>query len=252
MRIDFPGADQIPQLRSLWREAFGDPEDFTEIFFRKGFSPCRCRCAVENGQVAGALYWFDVRWDGAKIAYIYGVATAQAYRGRGVCRALMEDTAAYLKGMGYDGLLLVPVNPEVSGMYEKMGYLPWGTVGELTCGAGAETVRMERIGATAYEDLRKRYLPDRGVTHGPEGMAFLEAYATFWAGDGWIAVVGRDGDTLICQELLGDAGAAEGIVAAFGCRKGTFRLPGNDKFFSWYQPLRGEPMEPGHFALALD
>lgn len=252
MRIDFPTEDQLPQLRELWREAFSDPEDFTEVFFRMGFSPRRCRCAVENGQVAGALHWFDVRRDGAKLAYLYGVATAKAHRGRGVCRALMEDTAAYLQGMGYEGLLLVPVNPKVARMYEKMGFLPWSTVSEFTCDAGPEGVRMERIGGQAYEDLRKRYLQDRGVTHGLEGMAFLEAYTTLWAGDGWAAVIGRDGDTLVCQELLGDTGAAEGIVTAFGCRKGIFRAQGKGKPFSWYRTLKGEPVQPGHFALALD
>jgi GNAT superfamily N-acetyltransferase len=252
MRIDFPGEDQKPQLRKLWQEAFGDPEDFTDVFFRTGFSCRRCRCAVENGELAGALHWFEVFRNGAKLAYLYGVATAKAYRGSGICRMLMEDTAACLEAMGYDGLLLVPVNPEVARMYEKMGFFPWGTVTEFTCGAAAAGVRMERIGAADYETLKNRYLEDSGVAHSDEGMAFLEAYATLWAGDGWAAVIGLDGDSLICQELVGDASAAEGIVAAFGCRKGIFRRAGEGRSFSWYRPLKGKPAQPGHFALALD
>ena len=59
MTIDSPKIDQLPQLRALWKEAFGDTDAYLDSFFTLGFSPERCRCVTEDGQVSAALYWFD-------------------------------------------------------------------------------------------------------------------------------------------------------------------------------------------------
>ena len=59
MEIDYPTGAQEPQLRTLWRLAFGDSDEFITGFFASGYCPRRCRCAAENGNVAAALYGFD-------------------------------------------------------------------------------------------------------------------------------------------------------------------------------------------------
>ena len=38
MDFDFPAPHQVPQPRSLWRQAFGDGEEFLEAFFSLCFS----------------------------------------------------------------------------------------------------------------------------------------------------------------------------------------------------------------------
>ena len=55
MNIDVPRKGQIPALRALWREAFGDSDAFLDTFFATGFSPDRCRCIVEGGEAQAAL-----------------------------------------------------------------------------------------------------------------------------------------------------------------------------------------------------
>ena len=64
MTIDRPLPEQLPQLRGLWKEAFGDTDAFLDIFFHRAFSRNRCRCVTLNGQVVAALYWFDCGWNG--------------------------------------------------------------------------------------------------------------------------------------------------------------------------------------------
>ena len=59
MIIDHPTTTQIPQLRSLWKEAFGDSDAFLDIFFQRAFSPQRCCCVTQGDAVVAALYWFD-------------------------------------------------------------------------------------------------------------------------------------------------------------------------------------------------
>ena len=80
MIIKSPEQKDIPQLRQLWRQAFGDTDAFLDIFFSTAFSPERCRCVLADGAVA-ALYWFSCQSDGQPLAYLYAVATSQKFRG---------------------------------------------------------------------------------------------------------------------------------------------------------------------------
>jgi hypothetical protein len=77
MNINAPTLDLIPALRGLWKEAFGDSDDFLDMFWRTAFSYDRCRCVTVDGEVAAALYWFDCECRGERVAYIYAVATAK-------------------------------------------------------------------------------------------------------------------------------------------------------------------------------
>ena len=99
MIIDAPRS--ISPLKDLWRIAFGDPDGFIDDFFALAYCPRRCLCAYEADRLAGALYWFDCTCRGQKMAYLYAVATDPGFRGRGFCRALLEDlcTRKELKNM---------------------------------------------------------------------------------------------------------------------------------------------------------
>ena len=121
MRIDYPLESQIGDLRSLWKEAFGDTDQFLNSFHDTAFSPDRCRCITIDEQVAAALYWFDCRFDDRPLAYIYAVATAKAFRKQGLCRMLMDNTRQLLSELGYSGIVLVP-EMHLIPMYESMGY----------------------------------------------------------------------------------------------------------------------------------
>jgi len=52
MLTDHPASHHIPQLRQLWKTAFGDTDAFLDSFFRTAFSPVRCRCILEEDRIA--------------------------------------------------------------------------------------------------------------------------------------------------------------------------------------------------------
>jgi predicted N-acetyltransferase YhbS len=247
MRADYPTPEQLPALRRLWVEAFEDDDAFLDGFYNTGFSSDRCRCICIDGQVAAALYWFDCRCRGAAMAYIYAVATAKAFRGQGLCRALMADTHRHLQNLGYAGCILVPGEPELFSMYETMGYTPFSGMDAITCEAG-EGVFLQEVSPEEYGRLRQTYLPRDGVLQ--DGIAFLATYAALCAGNDFIAACIDCGSTLFAAELLGNTDAAPGIVAALGKAQGTFRVPGTGKF-AMYHPLTDTPA-PGWFGLAFD
>lgn len=250
MRAEHPLPGQLPQLRQLWQEAFGDTEDFLDSFFRVAFSPRRCLCITVEGKVAAAAYWFDCGWEDRKCAYIYAVATGKEYRGQGLCRQLMEDVHRLLAERGYAGCVLVPGSDGLFAMYGAMGYRDMPGIRRITYAAGKIPAQLTKLTAEDYAQLRKKYLPAGSIGQEGENLAFLKEFYEFYRGDDFLLCCARDGSLLVGAELLG-IGDHAGIVCALGCRKGSFRSPGGDGKFAMYYPLTPD-FAPRYFAFAFD
>lgn len=251
MTIDFPKATDLPGLKGLWSRCFGDPMALIDRFFATGFSPARCRCLRIEDRVVGALYWLD-GWQGEdRLAYIYAVATDPDFQNRGICRGLMADTHSLLGQAGYAGAVLVPGSEPLFAMYEKMGYRPFGGIREFTCTPADKAVPLQKLSPEEYARRRRALLPAGGVVQEGETLAWLGCFAEFYAGPDCLLAGTVDKDTLLAQELLGNAAAAPGILAAMGTAHGRFRVPGKEKSFAMYCPMNREA-PPAYFGLALD
>lgn len=248
MNIDFPAPSQHTALKELWAESFGDEESFIRMFFATGLSPERCRCITTNDDVAAALYWFDCEADSGKLAYLYAVATAKAHRGKGLCRKLMEDTHALLKRQGYTGTILVPGEPGLFAMYEKMGYSAMNCMGSFSCAAEG-TCDIRRATLEEYAAARKALLPAGSVVQ-EQGLSYLAGYAELYTGKDFTLAGVRKGNAFTAMELLGNAASAPAILGTLGLKEGTFRIPGNQPF-AMYHPLSNSPA-PTYFGLAFD
>lgn len=252
MNIDFPCPDQIPQLRALWKKAFGDEDEFLDKFFTLAYAPDRCRCVTENGEVAAMLYWFEDSCRGQIFAYVYAVATDPEYRGRGLCRELMEDTARLLKEQGYAGILLNPASESLARMYEKMGYEPCTTISEFRCVTGEESAPLRQVERNEFARLRREMLPENSVLQEKEDLTLLASFARFYAGADFLAAVTSDGEELRCHELLGNLSAAPGILKSLGMKTGIFRTPGTEKKYVFWLPLTENRIRPNYFGFVLD
>lgn len=256
MTIDKPASGQISQLWDLWREAFGDSGEFLEAFFETAYSPDRCLCATENGTVAAAVYWFNCTCRGRQIAYIYALATAMEYRGRGIAHRLMETVHQTLEQQGYEGIILVPGTQALRGFYEAMGYRTCCRITEFVCAGAADEVQLRRVTPQEYAQQRRELLsllaPD-AVIQENENLAFLATQAELYIGQNFLLAAHSDGDTLIGIELLGDAQMAPGIVQTLGYAKGNFRTLGDGEEFAMYRPLGCSVLPPpSYFGLAFD
>lgn len=252
MTVDYPKPAHIPGLRALWKEAFGDTDDFLDAFFDIGFSPRRCRCIANDDTVAAALYWFEVTCEGRRLAYLYAVATAASQRGRGLFTALLADTKKLLSEDGFDGILLVPETEALGRMYEKFGFCACTKSQRLTAAAGDTSIEVREIDAAEFTRLRRKLLPEGSVLQEGEMLDFLAAFCRFWAGEGWLAAGQVYDGKLACAELLGNANAAQGLLRALDVPSGTFRMPGGEEPFAWLLPLHGGCVRPSYFAFALD
>lgn len=252
MLIAHPAEGHIPQLRQLWKVAFGDTDAFLDSFFRTAFSCHRCRCVLEADAVAAVLYWFDCTTGGQKTAYIYAVATHPDFRNRGLCRKLMADTHALLQSRGYASALLVPQKESLRAMYAGMGYRDCGGLDVLQCTAAGAPASLRAIGAEEFAALRRQFLPENGVVQEGENLAFLAEQLQFYAGDGFLLAAYAENSTLHGVELLGRCSDLSGIVTALDCDGGHFRTPGNTIPFAMFHPLRETAPEPDYFGFAFD
>lgn len=251
MTIKLPDARNIPQLRALWKEAFGDTDAFLNCFFSTAFSPDHSRCIEANGQVTAALYWLDGICSGRKVAYIYAVATAKAMQGQGLCRKLMDAAHTHLAQAGYSGAILVPGDAGLARMYGKMGYRTCTYVQEFSCTAGSTPLVLREASVTEYGRLRTEMLPEGALVQDGVNLDFLATFHDFWVGDGVLLAGRQENGVLHGAELLGDPSCAPGIAAALGCREGHFRTPGQNKPFGMYLPFDNSPA-PTYLGFAFD
>ncbi len=252
MTIDRPTQAQIPQLRFLWKEAFGDTDAFLDIFFHRAYSPERSRCITQDDRVVAALYWFDCSWEDKKLAYFYAVATDKTCRGQGLCRKLMEDTHAHLQTLGYDGCILVPQEESLYTMYGKFGYRVCSYSRTFSCAADGEGISLTQVSPAEYSDARRALLPKNAVLQEGVTLDFLSTYARLYAAPGIALAAYPNEGKLVACELLGDPQAAPQILVTLGFTDGTFRVPDHRQPFAMYLPLTGDPAMPGYFGLALD
>ena len=229
------------KLRELFTEAFGD-EDFTALFFAKGYSPERCLGAF-GGELLAALHWFDCTLDGEKAAYIYGIAAFRAQRGRGIGSELIRGALEKLQELGYRQILLVPAGESLFGYYERFGFRAVSTIREVEIGAG-EVLPIRRLTVSEYAAARRNLLPERGLLQEGPCLELLSGYAEFYATGGAVAAVTGD----MVWELLGDEGTAPGLIAALGLDRATVRMPGPGRPFAMALGGAGEC----YLGLALD
>lgn len=251
MKPEYPTRDHIPQLRALWKAAFGDDDAYLDLFFSTAFSPLRSRCILEDNTVLAALYWFDVSCDGFSMAYLYAVATNPAARNRGLCRTLIEDTKALLAGQGYAGVLLKAADSGLREMYARMGFFPCTAISRQTVCAWGAPAMLNQIGSAEYARLRREYLPAHSVLQEDAFLDFLAGQADFYHTGHSLAAVSVYENEFCCHELLGDIHTAPGLLRALSFEEGTFFFPGNDEPYASLCPLNADCPVPAYFGLSL-
>lgn len=114
------------QLRGLWREAFGDSDEYIDAFFECFAVDDVLHTLSLGNRVVSALYALPVilKVGDAVVrsAYLYAVATRREYRGMGCMAELMRCTHDKLQQEGYDAVLLLPADEALAGYYARFGY----------------------------------------------------------------------------------------------------------------------------------
>lgn len=192
MIVKAPSFSQLPQLQSLWQQAF---HESMHSFIMTSYSEKRSLVAEINGKVAAALYWFDLQYQGKRLAYLYAIATEEKHRGQGIGQGLIAAAHSHLKNLGYAGTILVPANEGLFSFYQKCGY-------KLTI-PGFSRKNPDFVGEKVtwqqYAAEQEALLPPGSCQPCEEMFRYLDTYCDFYVGENACLCISREG---VCQEAL--------------------------------------------------
>ncbi|MCL2098886.1 MAG: GNAT family N-acetyltransferase [Oscillospiraceae bacterium] len=132
MEIKLADFSHRQELLELWREAFGDSEDYILSFLNGYFIPeYNAPVAVFDGKIISALYLVEFELYSGRspigtCAYLFAAATRAEYRGQGYMGHLIEYAAELYKNRGISAIFLFPQENagKLFDYYAKFGFLP--------------------------------------------------------------------------------------------------------------------------------
>lgn len=232
MRYQKTHTDDILELTRLWKQAFGDTDEDIARFFRELF-PAATGFAARDGEKIAAMCFalpqqLSCEESVLSGAYLYAVATDEAYRGQGLCRALLAFAEKELKKRGTDAVLLVPADEGLAAMYEGLGYTGPARVRKPSQAKQALGAA-DPVSPVEYAGLRETLLWD--VPHVRYTKQLLEYEAggaalyalRLGAMPGCAAAARTEDGTIRVDELLPDARFLPALAQALGT--GTYLLP---------------------------
>ncbi len=206
MRSRWAKSEEQSSLQALWQRVFGDGEEVTGSFFRK-FPPERHTRVIEaDGTIAAMASWLPVRLDGMSGAYVYAVATAPEYRGRGLARDLMEELEHALADRGLAFAALCPAEPSLYDFYAALGYETAFYCDHFFCAPEGEDLPLTKLDASRYRAAREGYLARQSCIWDDAALSYLTDTGTaFYRFPGGCAAISAMPDGAICiPELLCD------------------------------------------------
>lgn len=207
----------VPWLKSLWINAFGDAPELVDTFFELLPSMGVGLVAEFYGELFGAAYILntELHSPGAppkKAAYIYGVAVDAQAQGQGIGAGLVRACMRYAWEQGADICCTLPAEPSLYGWYEKIGgFVPVSCCTFEELSPSGSDIEIAELFADEYSYRRIDLLIKKPyISLYYDWLQFQEAiFKTYGGGfyaykDG-IACGYLDGDTLLIKEALNDA-----------------------------------------------
>ncbi len=111
------------EILNLFNICFPNEEEFAEYFFKHFFSPENTVICVEDGKIAGSAMElkYDISGVG-EVTYLYAVGTLPEYRGRGLCKSILDYSHREDIKKGRAASVLIPGNSSLFDFYARYGY----------------------------------------------------------------------------------------------------------------------------------
>ncbi len=116
----------IAELKGLWKEVFGDSDEYLDIFFSRIYKENNTLVRCIDGKPAAALYMipYEIYINGKHymLQYLYALATKAEYRRKGIMTELIHQAHKIGKNRGYISSILIPACQELYAYYQQLGY----------------------------------------------------------------------------------------------------------------------------------
>ncbi len=127
-------ASDVPALKQIWRECFGDSDEYIDCFFDDLFRD-EDMAVGDDGSgpvcMAALLPCTLVLGDRSMpISYLYAMSTLPAVQGRGYASELLAFAARHCRDRGDAGIALMPADKGLLEFYKRFGYKPAFTLAQ--------------------------------------------------------------------------------------------------------------------------
>ncbi len=237
----------LPEIRALWKECFGDSDDYLDRYFRHPQSLEHLFVYEQHG-VSGMMTLIPClagREGGSQpVLYLFALAVRPDRQGNGIGGGLMRFAEQYARREGYGGIGLVMQHAGLTHYYREKGYTPASQLGRLKLqDLSGDGDRVASLSVQAYLSIRRRFLAERNsfrfiprleawnieteLTGGAVALRIREGDADL------AAICAVNGGTLYVRELCLPVESNQGVIyravgslAAYAkCRNVRLRLP---------------------------
>ncbi|MDY5576746.1 MAG: GNAT family N-acetyltransferase [Lachnospiraceae bacterium] len=253
MVVKYLRGKEIRKTRKLYEDVFQDSKEYTDYFYHHAEQNMVAIAAMEDEEIIGELFLvpklLSVSDRYVEALYVYGVATAEKYRGRGIMKRLLQEAEDYAATEEADCLYLIPVDEKI---YESSGYVTIkqgeNHIWELSPKEATEmlkfnleTIQPEEPDKELYREISvleseirqeeelaplwdKEYLTDRILRASVDGGGvYLLRKRNDYSIAGLIVTGEEDGEIVIL-DILGASDRKEGLVKDFMRWKGTLTM----------------------------
>ncbi len=123
MQITHPTYSDTETLKKIWKDTFGDTDEYINLFFEKKYVPENTFVIKEKETILSVIYSFPCtfRYGDSLIstAYLCGVATLPRERGKGYSGLLLQEGLKVLKQRGYQAAFIIPASLSLFDFYQK-------------------------------------------------------------------------------------------------------------------------------------
>ena len=109
----------------LWREAFNDEEWLIRLFLARYYRPDWTFLRREAERVVAQCLYIPCDSAAGRVGYLYAIATADGWRGRGLAAQVVEEAIAFARAQGMDAVALIPEDDGLKRYYARFGFEPW-------------------------------------------------------------------------------------------------------------------------------
>lgn len=110
------------ECRELWMEVFGDEREEVDRFLIDIHNADNLLTHSEQGRVVSMLNIVEINTDYGPTAYLYAIATAPQWRGRGFAERLIRQAIDVSRERGYKAVMLIPSEESLVEYYKRFGF----------------------------------------------------------------------------------------------------------------------------------
>ena len=200
MYITTARTEDIPAVKNLWVQIFGDTEKFAEFAANICSSDGIYLLKEDDDIAAMVIAGIDLIACGKKGFYIYGLATVPQHRSKGYAKKLMDFVCQQKFADGYEFCIAQPAEESLFEYYKNLGfetttYLRKGTV-TIKRNLWA-TADFDTVTASRFKAVRDKFSEDEIVHFSGKGY---EKFAEYVYSEGGSTAETKDGYCLYFED----------------------------------------------------